>query len=101
MRGRATFRRVLPGEGVLAVDQPAGRLVDNQLYLRADRQRQIRDLVAGREIHQDRDVQVREEVEQEVLELVLLGPVECQLAEYNSAHMAQQAGGAEVHESLV
>jgi hypothetical protein len=59
------------GEGILAVHEPTRRLVDDELHLRADGQRQIRHLVTGREIGENRHVEVGEQVEQEILELVL------------------------------
>src|SRR5687768_2402333 len=58
------------GERVLAVDEPPGGLVDDELHLGAERQGEVRYFVPGREIHEDRHVEVRQQIEQEVLELI-------------------------------
>ena len=57
--------------------------------------------MSGREVHENRNFKIRHEVEQKVLELIFFGPIDRQLAENNSAYVAQQSGGAKVEKSLV
>ena len=70
------------------VGEPAGVVLDDELDVGAEWKRQVRDFVAGGEIHQDGDVQVGHEVEQEILELIFLGAVDRQLAEDDPADPA-------------
>src|SRR4051812_47115942 len=57
--------------------------------------------MAGRKVHEDRHVEIRDEIEDEILELVFLGPVERQLPEDDATNLWQQPGCSEVHETLV
>src|SRR6185295_13027268 len=68
--------RLRARESFLLVGQPARHLVGDNFHLGAERKRKVRHLVARRKIHQDRHVEIGQEIEQEVLELVFLRAVE-------------------------
>src|SRR5688500_12805689 len=55
----------------------------------------------GWEVHENRNLQIRHEVEQKILEFVLFRAVQRELAEHDSAHLAQQSRGAEMEQPLV
>src|ERR1700737_498537 len=88
-------------ERIFSIGEPASNIVRHDLHLGTERQREIGYLMTGREIHQDRNVEIRPQVEEEVLELIFLGPIQREVTEHNSAHMAQKSGGAKMQQTLV
>src|ERR1700738_325089 len=88
-------------ERIFSIGEPASNIVRHDLHLGTERQREIGYLMTGREIHQDRNVEIRHQVEEEVLELIFLGPLQREVNEHNSAHVAQKSGGAKMQQTLV
>src|ERR1700682_4787059 len=86
---------------ILPVFEPTRKVVRHELHLGAERKREIWYLVPRREIHQNRNVEIRHQVEEKILKLIFLGSIERELSEHNSAHVAQQPSGAEVQQSLI
>src|SRR6476661_4755232 len=50
------------GQRVFRVGDPAALVLDDQLYFRTERYRQVRVFVSGRKVHQHRHVEVLDEV---------------------------------------
>src|SRR5262249_6256985 len=88
-------------ERVFPVLNPPRRFLGHQLDFGADWKREVRNFVARWKIHQNRHVQVRHEIEQEILELVFLRAVEREVAEHYTSHATQQPGRTKVHESFI
>jgi hypothetical protein len=57
--------------------------------------------MTGREIHENRNVEIGQQVEKKILELIFLGPVEREVTEDDSTDLIEQAGGSKVNESLI
>ena len=60
---------------------------DRALVHRSDRQREVRHFVPCGKIHQNGNLQVGDEIKQEIFELVLFGPIEREVSEYDAAHV--------------
>src|SRR5579864_4529573 len=77
----STIRPTVPGsptrsaQCVFTADQPAGLLLGHELDLGTQREREVGDFVAGREIGEDGDIEIGQQVSQEILEFVLFGTV--------------------------
>src|SRR5712691_5583663 len=88
-------------ERVLAIGKPTRRFVGDELHLGSKGEREIRDLVAGGEVHQNRDLEIGDEVDEEIFELVLFRAIERELAEDDAPDIVQQSRRAKVEEPLV
>src|ERR1700693_1550031 len=86
---------------VFTVGEPASNIIRHELHLCSERQREIWYLMTRREVHQNRNVEIGYEVEEEILELIFLGPVQRELTKHDSAHVAQQPGSAQMQQTLV
>ena len=76
-------------ERVLVIREPSRGILHDELDLGAQREGEVRHLVSGREIHENGYVQVGNEVEQKILELILLGAVDRELAKDDSTDVTQ------------
>src|SRR5205823_8794338 len=70
-----TWAFVCHRKRVFGVSKPPSRFAGDQLDFRAEWKRKVRGFVSGWEIHQDRAVEVGQQVKQEILELVFLAPI--------------------------
>ena len=84
-------RRGGEGERIFVVLDPPGLLLHDQLDLGPQRQREIRDLMAGGEIHEDGHVEVGNQIQHEVLELVLFRAIEREVPKYDTSDARKQA----------
>lgn len=83
------------------VGKPARYIARHELHFCPERKGEIGHLVSSREIHENRDFEIRYQVQEEILKFVFFGPIEGELTEYDAADVAQQASSSEMQESFV
>src|SRR5205085_4320532 len=86
---------------VFAIGDPACGFLDDQVHFGTDRNREVRYFVARRKIHEDRNVEIRYQIEEKILEFIFFRPVERQLTKDDSSHAPQQSGRAQVEQLFV